>query len=292
MKTNLLRAIAKNGAVFASAIDSKNIVSEMQRLHSTSAAVSAALGRTLTAASLMGAQLKNSEDSLTLRINGGGPIGSIIAVSDSGGNVRGCCGDYTVEPPLNKLNKLDVGGVVGSNGMLTVIKDIGLKEPYVGSVQLMSGEIGEDVTRYYAESEQTPTVCALGVLVDTDFSIKAAGGFIAQLMPGASEDDIKRLEDNIKDMPAVTQLLSGGFTPEMLAMRVLGGFEPEVIDRSFAEYRCNCSEQKTIRALASIPKKELLEIIEQDGKAEVICSFCNKAYRFDKNQLQKIYEGN
>lgn len=292
MKTNLLRAIAKNGAVFASAIDSKNIVSEMQRLHSTSAAVSAALGRTLTAASLMGAQLKNSEDSLTLRINGGGPIGSIIAVSDSGGNVRGCCGDYTVEPPLNKLNKLDVGGVVGSNGMLTVIKDIGLKEPYVGSVQQMSGEIGEDVTRYYAESEQTPTVCALGVLVDTDFSIKAAGGFIAQLMPGASEDDIKRLEDNIKDMPAVTQLLSGGFTPEMLAMRVLGGFEPEVIDRSFAEYRCNCSEQKTIRALASIPKKELLEIIEQDGKAEVICSFCNKAYRFDKNQLQKIYEGN
>lgn len=289
MKDNLLRAITKDGGIIVSAIDSTCIVDAMQKIHSTSAVVSAALGRALTAASLIGSHLKNEADSVTLRINGGGPVGTIIAVSDHMGNVRGCCGEYQLDMPLNAVGKLDVAGVVGTDGTITVIKDMGMKEPYVGSVHLVSGEIAEDVTAYYAESEQTPTVCALGVLVDVDYSIKAAGGFIAQLLPGTPEEDIVKLEGNLSGIKSVTELISGGVTPEGLIDIVLKGFDVEVLDRSCAEYKCTCSREKTSRALASIRKSDLKEIIDEDGMAEMCCNFCNKKYIFDKEELLNLY---
>ena len=289
MKDNLLRAITKDGGIIVSAVDSTCIVDAMQRIHSTTAVVSAALGRALTAASLIGSHLKNEADSMTLRINGGGPVGTIIAVSDYMGNVRGCCGEYQIDMPLNAAGKLDVAGVVGTDGTITVIKDMGMKEPYVGSVHLVSGEIAEDVTAYFAESEQTPTVCALGVLVDVDHSIKAAGGFVAQLLPGTPEDDIVRLEGNLSGIKSVTELISSGVTPEGLIGLVLKGFDVEVLDRSAAEYKCTCSREKTSRALASIRKSDLKEIIDEDGTAELCCNFCNKKYIFDKKELIEFY---
>lgn len=289
MPENLYRAITKEGSIIISAIDSTEIVEEMRKIHSTSPVVSAALGRTLTAASLIGSHLKNCEDSVTVRINGKGPIGTIIAVSDFYGNVKGCCGEYAVDMPLKDNGKLDVGGAVGTDGTITVIKDLGLKEPYVGSIRLVSGEIAEDVTAYYAESEQTPTVCALGVLVDVDYTIKAAGGYLVQLLPGTPEEEISQLENNLKGIKSVTQLLDEGKTPTEIIKLVLAGFETEILDSSSAEYICTCSRERTTRAISSISKKDLKEIIDEDGRAEICCNFCNKKYVFSKEELVELY---
>ncbi len=288
--SKIIRAIAEDGSVMACAIDSTDIVSKAEQIHQTSAVVTAALGRLLTAASMMGAMLKGEQDSLTLRMAGDGPAGSVIAVSDSKGNVRGYVGNPVVEIPLNQRGKLDVAGAVGSNGTLYIIKDIGLKEPYVGQVPIVSGEIAEDITSYFAVSEQIPTICALGVLVNPDLTVKVAGGFIVQLLPGAEEESITKLEQNIEGMDSITHLMDGGTTPEDICLRVLDGFQPQILDEFNTDYICRCSKDKYEKALTAIGREELTDIIEKDKRAEVVCHFCNKRYEFSELELKNILE--
>lgn len=283
----LVRMISADGTLTAMAVDTTDIVSEMERIHKTSAVTSAALGRLLTAASLMGAVLKGRDDSVTLRLNGSGPAGVVIAVSDSEGNVRGYVENPIVEIPLNIKGKLDVAGAVGKDGTLTVMKDLGLKEPYIGQVPIVSGEIAEDITSYYAVSEQTPTVCALGVLVNPDLTIKAAGGFIIQLLPTAAEDTITLVEECIRDIPSVTQMLTSGLDPEQICRKVLKKFELEYLDGSEPEYRCSCSRQRVEKALISTGKEALEEMAEDNG-TEVCCHFCDKKYRFSSEEIRKL----
>ena len=227
----IVRTISRDGGVVCSAIDSTDIAAEAERIHKTSATVTAALGRLLTAGSLMGSMLKKKEESITLRLSGGGPAGLLLVVSDGEGNVRGTVDNPVVEIPLNSYGKLDVAGAVGREGTLSVVKDLGLKDPYVGQVPIVSGEIAEDITHYYAVSEQIPTVCALGVLVNPELTVRAAGGFLVQLLPGATEEEITRLEENVKALPAISKMIDSGMTPEEIAKKVLAGFEPEVLDR-------------------------------------------------------------
>lgn len=284
----VLRAISENGGVVMTAIDSTDIVARAEQIHESSAVVTAALGRLLTAASIMGCGLKGKEQSVTLRLSGGGPAGNVIAVSDAWGNVRGTVSRPVVELPLNPYGKLDVGGAVGRDGTLTVIRDTGMKDPYVGSVPLVSGEVAEDVTAYYAASEQIPTVCALGVLVNPDLTVRAAGGFLVQLLPGALEEEIEQLEGNLKELPSVTQMLEGGMSLEQIIERVLDGFAPNILDEFPVEYRCNCSRQRVEKALLSLGNEELQEMIDEGEPVEVCCHFCEKKYNFTQEELKNL----
>lgn len=284
----LVRCISRDGGVVCSAIDSTDIVREAEQIHKTSATVTAALGRLLTAGSLMGISLKGPDDSITLRLSGDGPAGSLIVVSDGFGNVRGYVQNAIVEIPLNQFGKLDVAGAVGKNGYLSVVKDLGLKEPYSGQVPIVSGEIAEDITHYFAVSEQIPTVCALGVLVNPDLSVQVAGGFLAQLLPGATEAEIAMLERNLQNTEAITKMLAAGKTPEVICKIVLEGFEPEVLDVSTTQYRCSCSRERVERALLSIGKDELVKLSEEEPEMKVDCHFCAKQYHFTKEQLQQL----
>ncbi|MBQ4100942.1 MAG: Hsp33 family molecular chaperone HslO [Oscillospiraceae bacterium] len=284
----LVRTITTDGGIIACAVDTTDIVNEAEKIHQTSAVNSAALGRLLTAAAMMGIMLKGKDDTLTLRIKGDGPAGVILAVADSYGNVKGHIQNPVVEIPLNSVGKLDVAGAVGREGALNVIKDLGLKEPYIAQIPIISGEIAEDITNYYATSEQIPTVCGLGVLVNPDLSIKAAGGYLVQLLPGYTDEEIDRLEENIKNIPSVTQMIENGFTPEDICRKVLSGFEVDVLDESETNYKCNCNKQKIEKMLISLGKEELNKIIEEDGKAEVVCHFCNNKYNFNKNELLSL----
>lgn len=286
----LVRCISNDGTLTIMAADTTDMVNEAQQIHATSAVTSAALGRLLTAACFMGVVLKGEEDSITLRINGGGPAGSVIAVADSRGNTRGYVANPVVNIPRNKNGKLDVGGAVGKDGNLTVMKDNGLNEPYIGQVPIFSGEIAEDVTSYYAVSEQTPTVCALGVLVKPDLSIKAAGGFIIQLLPTAAEDAIDAVERCISGIEPVTTMLSNGMTPEEICRKVLPAFELEVLDTAEPAYVCNCSAQRVIKALISIGAEEL-EDMALDEQTEVCCHFCSKRYIFTPDEIKRIIAG-
>ena len=283
----LVRCISDDGTLIMMAADTTDMVETAQEIHTTSAVVSAALGRLLTAASLMGSMLKGEDDSITLRLNGDGPVGSVIAVSDSEGNTRGYVSNPVVEIPLNIKGKLDVAGAVGKDGSLTVMKDLGLKEPYVGQIPIVSGEIAEDITSYYAVSEQTPTVCALGVLVNPDLTIKAAGGFIIQLLPTAFDDTIDAVERCIQDIPPVTKMLADGMTPEEICKSVLKEFTLEVLDESKPEYKCNCSRERVKQALISTGRDALVEMAE-DENTEVTCHFCNKAYNFSSDDIKKL----
>ena len=283
----LIRCISLDGDLTAMAVDSTDIVNEAAEIHQTSAVVSAALGRTLSAASLMGSVLKDKDDSVTVKINGGGPVGSIIAVSDSSGNVRGYVQENVVELPLNGKGKLDVAGAVGKNGFVTVIKDLGLKEPYVGQTPIVTGEIAEDITAYFASSEQTPSVVALGVLVNPDLSIKAAGGLIIQLLPTATEQSIEKVERCIKDLAPITALIEDGLTPEEICRRALKEFELDVLDTSFPVYKCYCSKERVEQALLSVGKEELEEM-KNDEKTEVSCHFCGKKYVFTPDDLNRL----
>lgn len=283
----LVRCISDDGTLVMMAADTTQMVNTAQELHTTSAVISAALGRLLTAASLMGSMLKNEDDSITLRLNADGPAGTIIAVSDCDGNTRGYSANNIVEIPLNAKGKLDVAGAVGKNGSLTVMKDLGMKEPYIGQVPLVSGEIAEDITSYYAASEQTPTVCALGVLVNPDLTIKAAGGFIIQLLPTAFDDTIDKVERCIQGIPSVTQMLTSGLTPEEICKKVLPEFNLEVLDSSNPAYKCNCSQDRVVKALISLGKEDLEELA-QDESTEVKCQFCNKAYTFTSEDILEI----
>lgn len=286
----IVRSISKSGGVLCTAIDSTDIVSQAERIHQTSAVVTAALGRLLTAASLMGTTLKRAENSITLRMQGAGPAGLLIAVTDGMGNVRGDVENPVVEIPLNGLGKLDVAGAVGQNGTLSVVKDLGLKDPYVGQVPIVSGEIAEDITNYYAISEQIPTVCALGVLVNPDLTVKAAGGFLLQLLPGASEEEITLLEQNVQRLPSVTQMLTDGATPQEICFRALQGFEPQILDTANTAYLCTCSAQRVEKALISMGKEELSRLIAEEEKIQVDCHFCGKNYVFDRKSLEALLE--
>lgn len=284
----LIRCITSDGQVMATAVDTTDIVNRAEQIHKTSAVVTAALGRLLTAGSMMGNMLKGRDDSITLRVNGDGPTGSLIVVSDFNGDVRGYVQNPVVELPLNEKGKLDVGGAVGKNGLLYVLKDLGLKEPFSGSVPLVSGEIAEDITSYYAMSEQIPTVCALGVLVNPDLSVKAAGGYIIQLLPAASDSTIDKLEKSISELRSVTAMLSDGMTPEDIVRAALSGFEVEVLYTQDIEYKCNCSKERVAKALVSLGKEELEEMAAEKEVTEVSCHFCDKVYKFSSNELKKL----
>ena len=286
----LIRCITSDGLVCAFGIESTDIVSAAERYHKTSAVVTAALGRMLTAASLMGDMLKGEKDTLTVKIDGGGPAGPIIAAADSNGNVRGYAVNPVVEIPLKENGKLDVGGAVGKNGTLYVIKDLGLKEPYNGFVPISTGEIAEDITGYFAVSEQIPTVCALGVLVNPDLTVNCAGGYIIQLLPAAAGDEavISKLEENIRKMKPVTELLSEGKDIEEIIRTSLSGFEVEVLNEHTAEYKCNCSRARFKNALTALTADELEGIISDIGEAHTVCQFCGNEYIFTKNELQNI----
>jgi len=284
----LVRCISNDGTLCVMAAETTDIVTKAHQTHNTSSVASAALGRLLTGASLMGSMLKGDNDSITLRLNGGGESGSVIAVSDSLGNVRGYIANPNVDLPLNAKGKLDVAGAVGTNGSLTVMKDLGLKEPYIGQTPIVSGEIAEDITSYYAISEQTPTVCALGVLVDSrDKSIIKAGGFLIQLLPSAYDDTIDAVERCVKNIAPVTTMLTQGFTPEEICKAVLPEFTLEVLDEAYPQYKCNCSKQRVQKALISMGEEELMQLAE-DESTEVCCHFCSKKYTFSSDEIKKI----
>ena len=285
--SKLIRCITSDGCVTAMAVDSTEIVNKAAELHQTSAVVSAALGRLLTAASMMGNMLKGERDSITLRIDGDGPIGAVVAVADSKGNVKGYAVNNVVEIPLNARGKLDVGGAVGQ-GNLYVLKDLGMKEPYNGVIPLVSGEIAEDITAYYAESEQIPTVCALGVLVNPDLSIKAAGGYIIQLLPTADDTVISKVENSIAGVKPVTTLMSEGMSIEDIVRDALSEFDVEVLDETEAEYRCDCSRERTERVLKAIGKEELEKLADEQEITEVSCHFCGKKYKFTADEVRKL----
>lgn len=290
MQDNLIRMMDRDGVLCVLAADTTEMVREMQRLHGTAKVVSAALGRLLTAASLMGSMLKGETDSVTLTVRGDGPASPLTAVSDSRGNVRGCAGRVDVDLPLNAKGKLDVAGAVGKAGTLTVVRDLGLREPYVGQVPLVSGEIAEDVTAYYAASEQIPTVCALGVLVDPDTQgILHAGGFMVQLLPTADDGVIDRVERCIQGVRPVTTMLFEGMTPEMICRAVLPEFELEVLDSASVGYRCTCSHERTKNALRATGL-EALEEMAEDAETRVTCNFCNKTYVFSQNEMRALAE--
>ncbi len=284
----LIRMITTDGYVKAMAISGREMVERARQIHKTWPVATAALGRTLMGASMMGSDLKGEGSSLTLRIRGGGPLGTITAVSDSEGNVRGYVQNGAVDLPRKAPGKLDVGSAVGQDGEITVIKDLGLKEPYVGSIQLVGGEIAEDIAAYFVESEQIPTACALGVLVAPDGGVTAAGGFLVQLLPGAPEETITLLEQNIAALGPVSQVMDRGVSAEEMLRQVLEGFESEVLERAGVEYRCYCSRERVSRALISLGAKELREMIDQQGFAQLTCQFCDAVYDFTAQELEEL----
>ncbi len=288
MSDRIIRAVTCDGAIKILAMTARETVEEARRIHDLTPLTSAALGRTLVAASLLGNDLKGENDTITVRIDSDGPIGSIVAVSDSLGYVRGYCKNPQADLPVRESDrKINVSGGVG-NGTLSIIKDLGMKEPYIGQTQLVSGEIAEDITAYLATSEQIPSVCALGVLVERDWSIRAAGGYIIQLLPGVYDDEIDRLEECIKKARAVTECLDEGMSLEEILETTLTGFEIEVLDEYEVGYKCTCSRERTRGVLMSIGAEELRTIAEEDGQAEVNCQFCDNKYLFNKEELYEI----
>lgn len=275
----IVRALSKDGLVKIAAADLTDAVERARNIHRTLPVVTAALGRTMCAASMMGNALKDAGDSLTVRLNGGGPVGTILVVSDSCGNVRGYAQNPEVDLPLRPDGKLNVGAAVGRDGMLTVIRDMGFGEPVSGSVELVSGEIAEDFARYFVDSDQVPTVCALGVLVDRDQHVLRAGGYIAQLMPGATDETAERLEANVKAAGSATSQLMAG-TVEDMALRILTGFEPSLVETDMVGYRCDCSRQRVLSALSGVTREELEAMLREDGRIEVKCRFCDAVYTF------------
>ena len=288
MRDEIVRAITGDGYVKAVAVTGRDLVERARNIHTLLPMGTASLGRTLLATSMMGDMLKAEKGTLTLQIKGGGPLGTILAVSDCEGNVRGYVQNPHVELMEKYRGKLDVGAAVGTDGTLTVIKDIGMKEPYVGSIGLFSGEIADDLAMYFVESEQIPTACALGVLVGTDQSVSAAGGYLIQLLPGASEDIITKIETGVQKLGSVSHALEGGLDGEGLLRAVLADFELEILEKHPVEYRCYCSRDRVSRALISMGKKDLAEMIEEQGHAELTCQFCDQVYRYSKEELEEL----
>ena len=291
MSDQILRAMSADGYVKAVAIDSRNIVERARAIHDTTPTATAALGRVLTACAMLGNMQKIENGSVTLQIKGGGPLGTLLAVSDAAGNVRG----YVQNPHITLLEKyagkLDVGAAVGTDGLLTVIRDLQMKEPYVGSVDLVSGEIGDDVTAYLVQSEQCPSACGLGVLVDVDHSVKAAGGFILQLLPGAPEAIIDQLEAGIAAAGSVTAMLDAGLSLQELLTKVTGGMELEFFEPTPVEYRCYCTRDRVEAALISLGREELTKIVEEGEDTKIECQFCDTVYRFTPDDVRNLLAG-
>jgi len=285
---NILRIIDKKGAFRAFVADTTELVGKAVKIHDLFPVATAALGRTLTAASIMGLDLKDETEGLSIQICGDGPLGNIITAADCHGNVRGYVDEPHVDIPL-KNNKLDVSGAVG-NGFLAIAKNMGSGEPYVGRVDLQTGEIAEDIAYYFMNSQQTPSVVALGVLVDVDYTVKAAGGYMIQLLPGADEEIISKLEANVYTLESVTEMLEKGYDTKRMARELLLGIDYEILLETKPEYKCNCSVERMERALVSIGEKELSSIIEEQGSAELKCHFCQKKYNFDKEHLSQLLE--
>ena len=288
MADSIIRVLAKDVPVKASAITARDMVERARQIHRTLPVATAALGRALMACSMMGNQLKEEKGSVTLQIKGAGPLGRITVVSDSSGNARGYVQNPQVDLPLKGPAKLDVGSAVGLPGALTVIKDLQMKEPYVGTVPLVSGEIAEDVTSYFAESEQIPTACALGVLVEVDQSVLCAGGYLIQLLPGADDGVISAIEQGIQTVGPVTEALRSGADARALLEQVLGAFELEVLAQEPVEDRCYCSRDRVTRALISMGREELEALIREQGKAELTCQFCDQAYHYSREALEAL----
>lgn len=287
MEDYLVRAIAANGQVRAFAAYTKNTVETARQAHNTSPVVTAGLGRLLTAGAMMGSMMKGERDVLTIKAEGSGPVGHYLVTADSKGNVKGYAANPNVILPANAAGKLDVGGSLGV-GLLTVIKDLGLKEPYTGTCELVSGEIAEDLTYYFASSEQTPSSVGLGVLMTKDNTVNVAGGFIIQLMPDATEETISIVEEKISTIKSVTSMLENGLDPEGIINLILGGLDPEILDKMPVRFYCNCSKERVSKALIAIGRKELDNIIEENEPIEVKCHFCNKAYNFTVDELKKL----
>jgi molecular chaperone Hsp33 len=280
----IIRAVAGDGYIKMSVVTARDICEKASLIHACSPTATAALGRALCAASMMGDMMKEPDGTLTIRINGGGPAGSVVAVSDSDGYVRGYISNPGADLPCKADGKLNVGGLVGRHGMFTVSRDIGLKEPYVGSTELVSGEIAEDLTQYLLESEQVPSACGLGVLIDTDKSVKAAGGFIVQLMPGAPDELITKLEDNIFYMDQLTTILNEDGAEAVFA-QVLKGFEHHIVGEAEVGYRCRCSRERVEQALLSIGPDEIKTMVDEGRDVNISCQFCDKVYRFSPKEL-------
>ena len=288
MADRIVRAISTDGMVQAAAICSRGLTERARQIHKTLPVATAALGRTLAAASMMGNALKSEGASLTLQFKGGGPLGTVLAVSDNQGNVRGYVTDPHVDLPLRSDGKLDVGAAVGHEGTLTVIKDLHMKEPYVGTIDLLGGEIAEDIAGYFVESEQIPTACALGVLVDRDQSVKAAGGYLIQLMPGAAEDTIAKVEGGIMAAGAVSAILEKNDDPEAMLRTVMSDFDLKILETCPVEYRCYCSRERVERALISLGRTELEQMLAEQGGCQLTCQFCDAVYEFTAEDIQRL----
>ena len=288
MADEIVRVMTKDGTAKAVAITGTALVERARQIHTLLPVATAALGRALMAASMMGDMLKEEKGALTLQIKGGGPLGTVLAVSDCEGNVRGYVQNGQVELLEREPGKLDVGAAVGQVGSLTVIKDLGLKEPYVGSIGLFSGEIADDIAMYFVESEQIPTACALGVLIGVDQSVATAGGYLIQLLPGAEDEAIQRIEEGVRRVGAVSRALERGMDSEAVLKAVLSDFEVEVLERHPVEYRCYCSKERVVRALISMGKEELQSLIEEQGEASLTCQFCDRVYHFNREDLEAL----
>jgi len=290
MKDYIIRATAAEGTVRAFAAVTTGLVNKASNIHDLSPIAAAALGRTLTAAGMMARMLKNEKDKLTIQLKGDGPLGGIVVVSDFQANVRGYVHNPNVDLPLNERGKLDIRTAVGF-GYINVIKDMGLKEPYIGFAELVSGEIADDLTYYFATSEQIPSTVALGVLVDRE-GVTGAGGFIIQLMPGAEEETVERLEKRLIGFPSISKLLAEGTTPEQILEMLLEDMNPKIIEKVPTSFTCNCSRERMERNLISIGKEDLLEILEDGKGAELQCHFCNEKYNFGHEDIQKLVKEN
>ncbi|HEX7055849.1 MAG TPA: Hsp33 family molecular chaperone HslO [Bacilli bacterium] len=284
-KDEIVRGTALDGMVWVIAARTTHLVEELRRRHHTYPVATAALGRAATAGAMMGAMLKG-EQKLTVQIKGNGPLGQIVVDANAHGEVRGYVRNAQVDLPLNAKGKLDVAGAIGTTGFLHVIKDLGMKEPYGGSSPLVSGELGEDFTYYFAQSEQTPSAVALGEMINPDASVKAAGGLIVQLLPGLKDEQIGRLEQKLAALPPITAMLDEGAALEEIAERVVGPFA--VLGKMQVHFHCNCSRERVEQALASLGQEEVRQMLKQDGQAEVVCHFCHESYRFGPEQLQRI----
>lgn len=289
MSDYLVKALAYNEQVRAYAISSTGLVSEAQRRHDTWPTASAALGRALTATTMMGATLKG-KDKITVKIEGGGPLGVIIIDANAEGEARGYVTNPHVHFELNEKGKLDVARAVGTTGFLSVVKDLGLREMFTGQVPLVSGELGEDFTYYYVVSEQIPSSVGVGVLVNPDKSILAAGGFMIQMLPGAEEETISALENRLKTISPISTLIHDGLTPEQILFEILGEDNVKILDKIPVSFQCQCSAERTERAIIGLGKEEIRAMIEEDGQAETVCHFCNETYYFDKARLEELFE--
>jgi molecular chaperone Hsp33 len=285
MRDQLIRAVAMEGKVRAFAVRATGIVDEITKRHVMTPTATAALGRTLAAGLIMGAMLKGDEE-LTILVQGGGPIGQVVVDANANGDVRGYVQNPQVDLPLNAIGKLDVAGAVGTDGFLSIIKDLGLKEPYRGNIPLVSGELAEDFTYYFAKSEQTPSAVALGVLVDIDYSVIAAGGFVIQLLPGLTDDDISLIELQLSRIEPITKLLNQGMALDEILQRILPGVQ--VLGEMDIQFRCKCSRERVEQTIISLGRAEIELMLQEEGKSEVVCHYCNESYLFDHEQLTAI----